>query len=162
MTERHSDPTTGFEHLRVIDLRLVQDRNDEWHLYVEGTFAAYPAFLVRRRSTPFLMRLWSHFWFKKPWGPSVMGYRNAQPRKTRLWHATLLYRHPEGQIHLRQGWVWAAEGTHAIHDIRDSAEDGPIPRGAVLFAEAICSEDFADRERLEAERIAAAKGEKDR
>jgi hypothetical protein len=76
----------GFSHLRVVDLRLVRDRRDRWHLYVEGVevhlfestgpfgsgpaipFAKYLAERINRTDTPFPVRLWSYFWFKKPWG----------------------------------------------------------------------------------------------
>ena len=71
----------GFEHLRVIDLRLVQDRNDRWRLFVEGvehdfshpnglrfSLAEHLADLIRRPSTPFPERLWSAIWKRAPWG----------------------------------------------------------------------------------------------
>jgi hypothetical protein len=75
-----------FGFLRVIDLRLVKDRNDRWRLYVEGveyetgrpsdyrpagfvSLAAFLAWSLVRASTPFPPRLWHLIWKNtKPFG----------------------------------------------------------------------------------------------
>lgn len=79
-----------------------------------------------------------------------MTYRDPAPRQLRLWHVTIAYRDGFGHAGVTNVWTWAIESHDAINDIIQ-AEIGrkEIPTiGHVWFSNAVCGEDFADREAL--------------
>lgn len=79
-----------------------------------------------------------------------MSYREPAPRSPRLWAVALAWK--EGSTSAQTGtvrsyiyWEWAVEADDAITQARLRATGAPA-QSDVWYAEALCGEDFAERE----------------
>jgi hypothetical protein len=75
-----------------------------------------------------------------------MGYRDAVPRKKRLWFVTMVYSvviDDEVQSAHVKAWIWALEADEAIELVREGRR---LTVDSVWSSQAVCGEDFAERE----------------
>lgn len=75
-----------------------------------------------------------------------MGYRDAVPRKKRLWFVTMAYSvvtdDEEWSFHVKT-WIWALEADEAIELVQEGRR---LSKDSVWSSQAVCGEDFAERE----------------
>ncbi len=75
-----------------------------------------------------------------------MGYRDAEPRKKRLFHVVIVYVDPKTREQAAEfRWIWALEG-HLAEDA--AVESAGISQDSVWASYVTCGEDFAEREAL--------------